>query len=204
MRLPLTVRRKLPMPASNRADREEARNADEAVSKSLVAACQHGDAEAFRQLYDLCHRRVYRLAARMVGLQDAADVTQQVFLQIFRSIGQFSGKSRFETWLFRLTVNESLQHFRRDRRRPHQMLDRDIQDRSQSDRQDTVREELEIALTRIDADLRTIFLLKEVEGLSYADIAATLDLPEGTVGSRLNRARRELRQQLLDLGIDPP
>jgi RNA polymerase sigma-70 factor (ECF subfamily) len=171
---------------------------------AVVTACQNGDREAYRQLYDSCHRSVFRVSVRMVGLQDAADVTQQVFLQVFRSMGQFNGRSRFETWLYRLAVNESLQYLRRNRRRKYQALDWEPMDETPHGEYVERMELLEQALARVDPQLRSIFLLREVEGLSYHDIAEALEIPEGTVGSRLNRARRELQQVLSDLGFELP
>lgn len=169
---------------------------------AIVAACQRGERTAQRRLYELCHQRVHRVAVRMVGIQEAADVTQQVFLQAFRSIGQFSGRSRVETWLYRLTVNESLQFLRRNRRWQFAGLDWEPMDPSHHGGDAERREVLEQALARLEPDLRMIFVLREVEELSYHDIAEALQIPEGTVGSRLNRARRELKQLLSDFGFD--
>ena len=194
-------RRNPPMAASNLDREETSRSASDAVAQ-IVWACQRGERSAFQQLYDHCHQRVFRLAVRMVGLQDAVDVTQQVFLQAFRSIGQFNGRSRFETWLYRLSVNESLQHLRRSRRRRFRALDWEPMDESHHGPDADRKELLEKALAQIDPQLRSIFLLREVDGLSYRDIAEALQIPEGTVGSRLNRARRELKQHLSDLGFE--
>ncbi len=170
----------------------------------IVAACQEGDRTAQRELYDLCHEGVYRLAVRMVGLQDATDVTQQAFLQAFRKVNQFSGHAKFETWLYRLTVNESLQHLRRRRRWTTQVLKYEPMDESCGHEGDSEHKELlEQALSRIDPELRSAFLLREVEGFSYRQIAESLQIPEGTVGSRLNRARHELQRHLKDLGWEP-
>ena len=113
----------------------------------------------------------------MVGVQDAADVTQQVFLQAFRLIGQFGGRSRFETWLYRLAVNESLQHLRRNRRWRHRSLDWEPMDEAQHADDADRKEQLERALAQIDPELRSIFLLREVEGLSYREIAEALQVP---------------------------
>jgi RNA polymerase sigma-70 factor (ECF subfamily) len=195
--------RRNPLVAASNAGREETCRTDSDSLTTVVSACQRGDREAHRQLYDSCHQNIFRLAVRMVGLQDAADVTQQVFLQAFRSIGQFNGRSRFETWLYRLAVNESLQHLRRNRRWKHQTLDWEPMDESSQQGDDVEQKEvLDQALARIDPDLRAIFLLREVEGLSYHEIAEALQIPGGTVGSRLNRARRDLRQQLSELGFN--
>jgi RNA polymerase sigma-70 factor, ECF subfamily len=166
----------------------------------LVRACKQGDRAAQRELYDACHPIIFRLAARMVGVQDALDVMQQVFLQAFRSLDQFEERSQFETWLYRLCVNESLQHLRRIRSRPSYPLKQEPIAAERHEKEIDQRDLLEKALMRIDVGLRTTFLLREVEGLSYHEIADAMQIPEGTVGSRLNRARGELQQRLTELG----
>lgn len=138
----------------------------------------------------------------MVGSDHAPDVTQQVFLQVFRFIQKFDGRSRFETWLYRLAVNECLQHLRRQRRWQFCQLDWEPMGETGRDDDAERRDLLEQALAQTAPDLRAIFLLKEIEGLSYEEIAVTLEIPIGTVGSRLNRARREIRQRLSDLGFE--
>jgi RNA polymerase sigma-70 factor (ECF subfamily) len=166
-----------------------------------VAACQRREPEAQRQLYEEHRGRVYRLMMRMVGRKDAADMTQQVFVQVLRTIGQFSGRSQFGTWLYRLAVNEALQHLRKRKRARLQSLEYDVVDGSTAHTQRCDETDLlESALARLEPDLRAMFLLREVEGLSYQDIGAALDIPQGTVGSRLNRARHLLRAYLVDLG----
>ena len=199
--IPDDSRRKARLSASNEDREAKCQTVGDSLA-TVVAACQQGDATAYRQLYESCHQRVFRLAVRMVGLQDAADVTQQVFFQAFRSIDQFNGRSRFETWLYRLAVNESLQHLRRNRRWRFDALDWEPMDESHHGDDAEHKELLEQALSRIDPELRSIFLLREVEGLSYRDIADALEIPAGTVGSRLNRARRDLQQHLSELGFE--
>ena len=170
----------------------------------VVASCRQGDRDAQRELFETFEVTVYRLAIRMVGTADAADVTQQVFLQLFRSIDQFRGESRFSTWLYRLAVNECLQHIRR--RKPAAQLPVDLEppDHSPSPAvQAEQRDLLEQALEKLPTDLRAIFLLREVEKLDYARIADVLEIAEGTVASRLNRARGTLRKHLVELGWEP-
>jgi RNA polymerase sigma-70 factor (ECF subfamily) len=169
--------------------------------EQVVADSLEGNRGAQRTLYDRCHQKVYRLVVRMVGVQDAPDVSQQVFLQVFRKLDQFSGRSGFETWLYRLAVNECLQHLRRRGRRTDHELTREPagDSRSHVTRMEN-RELIEQALERLEPELRSIFLLKEVEDLSYREIADAVDIPAGTVGSRLNRARRELKGHLTELG----
>ncbi len=170
----------------------------------MVAGCRLGDRSAQRQLYDSFHRMVYRLMVRVVGLQEAADLTQQVFLHVFHTISQYSGRGRFDRWLYRLAINEAFQHLRRNRRREHRSLVYEPVDESVGGDERTARKDLmEQALARLDPELRSICLLREIEELSYREIAETLDIPEGTVGSRLNRARRELKKHLINLGWEP-
>ena len=201
--MPDASRRITHLPASNAGRATASRTGDDYLA-AVVRACQAGDRTAHRQLYDSCHQGVFRLAVRMVGRQDAGDVTQQVFLQAFRSIGKFQGRSRFETWLYRLAVNESLQHLRRNKRWRHQTLDREPMDDSHHGNSTERKELLEKALAQIDPELRAIFLLREVEGLSYQDIAAALQIPQGTVGSRLNRARRRPENTPLEIWFRGP
>lgn len=175
---------------------------EQATSEEIVALCQRGDRDAQRQLYETTHHNVYRLMVRMVGLQDAEDVMQQVYLQVFRSIAQFSGRSRLETWLYRLAANEALQHLRRNKRqqqcRPlaYEPVDRSVNHSVSTEHSELLKESLD----RLDPELRCVFLLREMEGLAYREIADSLDLAEGTVGSQLNRARRQLRKHLIELG----
>lgn len=197
---PDDLRSIMPVLASN-VDSEECSAIGDPLA-AVVGACRSGCHAAQRRLYDASHQRVFRLAARMVGLLNAADVTQQVFLQAFRSLDKFNGRSRFETWLYRLAVNESLQFLRRNRHERCRPLDWEPMDESQAEENAERKELLDQALARIDPELRSIFLLREVEGLSYRDIAEALQISEGTVGSRLNRARRELQRHLADLGYE--
>lgn len=167
----------------------------------VIAGCRTGDPEARRKLYEACAERVFFLMVHIVGRQEAADVTQQVFLQVFQKIDRYEGRSRFETWLYRLAVNEAYQFLRKERRWDYGPLGHQPCDKhSAVEDVDQQRKLLDEALRRIDPKLRAIFLLREVEELSYQEIADALDIPEGTVGSRLNRTRSELRNVLSNLG----
>ncbi len=170
----------------------------------LVSAARLGRQDALQGLYDECQPMIYRLLVRMAGTQDAADLTQQVFLQAFRRLNQFSGRSTFQTWLYRLAVNESLQHLRRRGRHKTHSLQHEPPDRGREHADRLEQSELlERALSMIDPELRSVFLLREVEELSYEQIANAAGIPAGTVGSRLNRARKELREHLTQLGWEP-
>ncbi len=165
------------------------------LSWQVVQSAMVGDRSALREVYEATSDRVFRLMVRMVGLQDADDLTQQTFVQAFAKLDQFNGESKFETWLYRLATNEALQHLRREkRRRTKELAVEPTADQTDHVEQDERAAIVRTAFDQLDPELRAIFTLKEEGGLSYQEIAATLGIPEGTVGSRLNRARRELRK----------
>ena len=183
-------------PSASQINSVESRSEND-PDETLIRRCRIGDRNAHRQLYELYGARVFRLMARMVGNQDAVDLTQQVFMQVYRKMHQFNGCSKFGTWLYRVAVNEALQHRRRQQSRPDtQPLLFDVPSTTQSGDAFEKRELIECALDAIEPELRAIFLLCEVDQLSYATLAEVLDVPAGTVASRLNRARKELRAEL--------
>ena len=164
--------------------------------RDLIERAVKGESPAQKALYDEFVGKVHRLAVRMVGGSDAADVTQQTFVKMFRGLGSFQGSASFSTWLYRIAVNECLQHRRRERR-PTQALPAELLDKSNGSLRSLEAADLvQQALSKLDEKLRAIFLLREVEGLSYEQIAEVLGIPTGTVGSQLNRARAELRGYL--------
>ncbi|WP_231746155.1 RNA polymerase sigma factor [Rosistilla oblonga] len=173
------------------------RSEDEPIDGETVNAGAAGDRAALRSIYETTSDRVFRLMVRMVGPQDADDLTQQTFVRAFTRLAQFSGQSKFETWLYRLATNEALQHLRREKhRRTKQLIVEPTMLATDHVEQDERIAMLRQALDQLDPELRAIFTLKEESGLSYQEIAQALGIPEGTVGSRLNRARRELRKLL--------
>lgn len=167
----------------------------------LIAGCRRRESGAEREMVRQTQDRVFRTVSRMVGPQDAEDVTQQVFLQVFRQISQFSGQSTFATWLYRVAVNESLQHLRgRRAKRPNQLTMEPTDPAPSREQQVEERELLDRALALIDPELRVTFVLREVDGLTYEQIAKAMQVPAGTVASRLSRAREELQDHLRRMG----
>ncbi len=162
----------------------------------LIQQCLAGDSRGQKSLYDEFAPKVYRLAVRMVGETHAADLTQQTFLKMFRGLPRFQGNASFSTWLYRIIVNECLQHRRRTPR-PHQQLTSNLPDPAETTSERLEKADLlQRAMDGLDEKLRAVFLLREVEGLSYEEIAEILEIPAGTVASQLNRARSELRNYL--------
>lgn len=183
-----------------------------AVERGLVEMCRRGDAEAFARLVSLHESMVYNLAARLLGDgEEARDLSQDVFLQVYRTLGRFEGRSSLKTWIYRIVVNQARNRQRWWRRRRRERCC-PIEDMTPADharaaagRPDTdapferlargerVRQ-LQAALLKLSFDHRAILLLREVEGLDGDEIAAALKIPQGTVKSRLARARDALRQ----------
>jgi RNA polymerase sigma-70 factor (ECF subfamily) len=184
------------------------------LETGLVEQCRRGDAQAFARLVALHEGMVFNLAARLLGDgEEARDVSQDVFLQVYRTLGRFEGRSSLKTWIYRIVVNQcrNRQRFwrrrRKDRSCPLETLTpadearmNARQDESSPYDQLRLREraqKVQQALLRVSFDHRAILLLKEVEGLSCEDIAGALGLATGTVKSRLSRARESLRASLL-------
>lgn len=157
----------------------------------IIERCLRDEQDAQRQLYEQYCDRVYRLMYRMVGSSNADDLTQQVFLCVFHKLGTFQCKSSFATWLFRVATNEALQFLRR--RRPESRtlnLREKVVEPACATAQSDQRDLLEWGLSQLEPNLRAIFLLRVIDELSYFEIAMSLDIAEGTVASRLSRARR--------------
>jgi RNA polymerase sigma factor (sigma-70 family) len=190
---------------------------DRALPESgLVERCRQGDAQAFARLVALHEGMVFNLAARLTGdPEEARDISQEVFLQVYRTLGRFEGRSSLKTWIYRIVVNHchNRQRFwrrrRRDQGRPLEELTASDEARlaaadtggtnpyEQLQRREREKR-VQDALLRLSFEHRAILLLREAEGLSCEAIATTLGVPEGTVKSRLARARDALRARLLE------
>ena len=177
----------------------------------LVESCRGGDPQAFARLVSLHERMVFGLAARLLGdVEEARDVSQDVFLQVYRALGRFEGRSSLKTWIYRICVNQCRNRRRFWRRRhsefacPLELLTAADEAELSAARNEPSpfdgvarRErsrEVHAALQRLSFDHRAILLLREVDGLSCEQIGSTLGLAEGTVKSRLARAREAFRR----------
>lgn len=163
-----------------------------------------GSREHQKRIYDLVAAHCYRVIRKIVGESHADDVMQDFVIHLFAKLGQFRFESSLETWAHRMAVNQSLQYLRKLKRE-----DQRIQSAAFSAKVSTAAspqshledvEMLERAMEQISGEQRAILHMKEVEGLAYTAIANILGIPEGTVGSRLNKARNELRTSLIQLG----
>ena len=183
------------------------------TEKELVRAAQRGDDSAFEELVRTYEKRVYHLALRMCGnVDDAYEVAQEAFLSAWKGMRFFRGDSSFSTWLYRLTSNAAIDFLRRQRRQGGSdgvsLDDEDafleVVDTGPSPHQQAEGQELRQALARglgaLSPEHRQVLLLRELQGLTYEEIAAALELDLGTVKSRIARAREKLRKYLVASG----
>ncbi len=164
----------------------------------MVEGCRRHDRSAQRQLYDLTSEKIYRLMLRMTrNTDDAFDLTQDAFVRVFTQIDQFDGRSSVGTWVYRIAVNQALQFLRRART-GREKLDvvRQTASASIDDQRHITQIDVRGALATLDPDEQAILLLRYREGHSYQKIADVLGCAEGTVASRLNRARQKLKDRL--------
>ncbi len=175
------------------------KTADSFTDIELAAQLAAGDVAAFEQLYELHRRRVYSLCLRMVGnVTEAEDLTQEVFLQVFRKVGTFRGEAAFTTWLHRLVVNQVLMHWRKRGVRSEEVIEEgDVGSIARPHPLPLLdRIALEQAIQRLPPGYRLVFLLHDVEGYEHEEIAAILGCNVGTSKSQLHKARLKLRRLL--------
>ena len=185
------------------------------TEQELVARAKAGDDEAFAQLMHDSEKRIYNLILRMTGNpEDAMDLAQEAFLNAWRGLKFFKGDSAFSTWVYRLASNACIDHLRRQKRRQDISLPMpvdeeddsipDIPDERFLPEQELERQELRRAvaegLERLSDEHRQVLVMREINGLSYQEIGDILDLEEGTVKSRIARARNSLRKILVEGG----
>ena len=193
---------------------------DQDEERRIIAQVCAGDANAFEALVVAYQKQVYNLALRTVGNEeDAADMTQEVFLRAYRALGTFRGESKFSVWLYRLTTNVCIDFLRREKRRSTLSMTVSLDDEEgarqaelpderysphrQAEQQE-LREEIERGLSALSPEHREVLILREIHQLRYDEIADSLSLDVGTVKSRISRARKQLRNFLLKSGNFSP
>lgn len=189
-----------------------------------MARAQSGDHEAFQILVERYQGRAYGLALRILRDEEQArDAVQDAFIKVYGSLRRFEGRSSFYTWLYRLVFNQCLDLKRKDKSGRHveweeerlgedQQLDPALAGSLASDgppgpevalERAELREAMSDAIAQLPDDARETLLLREVDGLRYAEIAQTLGIPKGTVMSRLHYARKRLQETLSQAGVRP-
>ena len=175
--------------------------------EQLIEGCLQGDQQAWSLIVARYRRKVFNVAYKFVGRHDMAeDLTQEIFLKIFKALGTFDQRANFQTWLISISRNLCIDHYR-SVRREREMVDRSVDAADVSpvspapDALVTLehgdrRAMLHRALARLPDTLRAAVLLRDIQELSYLEIADQLALPEGTVKSRINRGRKELARRI--------
>ena len=182
--------------------------------QQLVQRVQAGEKAAFDLLVRKYQHRVLKLVSRFVSdAAEAEDVAQEAFIKAYRALASFRGDSAFYTWLYRIAINTAKNALVSNRRRPVD-FDLDLQDPEQYDRHarlkegdtpegvlltEEIRSVVEKAMEQLPEDLRAAIVLRELEGLSYEEIAEAMDCPVGTVRSRIFRAREAIDKKLKPL-----
>lgn len=174
--------------------------------EKIIARARRGDADAFEQLVVAYRDQVFRLALRMCGSEaDADEVAQEAFLSAWKALPNFRGESQFSTWLYQLTTHAAIDLMRREKRQ----IAADITEVSAADpapspqqqaEQSEQREIVRDAILQLAPEQREVVVLRFMEELSYEEIGAVLKLPSGTVKSRLNRAKAQLKEILSKSG----
>ena len=181
------------------------------ADRVLVKAAQAGDADAIDTLVRRYQVRMFNFARTLTGGDgDAEDLAQETFIRAFRGLGRFRGESSFKNWLYRIAVNVAHTHRRRRVRQApvwerRLEADDDVSERHLTSHTDDLeesvmhRQALDRALSTLSEEMRTPLILHDVEGLEYREIAEILDVPIGTIMSRIFRARQRMRPLLIDL-----
>jgi RNA polymerase sigma-70 factor (ECF subfamily) len=175
----------------------------------LVRRCRAGDGAAWEEIVSTYSRRIYNLAYRFTSRADAAeDLTQEVFIRVYRSLEQYDPRQGdLQNWLMRLARNLIIDDYRRRQRTPHDTHADDLEDHTyhlrsagnsvqgEMERRE-LGEQVQAGIDKLSPDLRTCVILRDIEELSYQEIVDLLQIPEGTVKSRINRGRIELAKIL--------
>ena len=175
--------------------------------ETLVRKCQEGDERAFEILLERYERNVFNGALRMVNNRnDASDITQTVFLRVYENLDRFDARYKFFSWIYRITVNESINFLRR--RKPIDSLDETLPSKQRNPLESLRGAELcqavQDALMSLKLDYRTVIILRHFNGCTYREMSEILEIREETVKSRLFTGRRMLRDLVIRRGIHSP
>ncbi|MFH1700473.1 MAG: sigma-70 family RNA polymerase sigma factor [Candidatus Zixiibacteriota bacterium] len=190
---------------NNPESKNIAEDKDELEVKAIIYRIRRGDERAFSELVSRYRNQVGALAYKMVGDYDeAADITQNVFVKTSQNLWRYDENKRFYTWLYRITVNASIDYMRKHRRHRHEPLD-NVCDTAENNRDNPennyrnnqLREELNNAAGRLNGKQKSAFILRDIEGCQIDDVANIMDMPEATVRWYLHRARQKIRKDLL-------
>ena len=190
---------------------------DPVDDRELVESARKGDRDAFRTLFERYHRRAYALAFGVLRHQDdALDVVQDAFIKAHKYLDKFEGNSSFYTWLYRIVMNLAIDHLRKHRRvRPVELDEQHLEEGASGDDSllpkilggnpgralldKEIRARIDEALSELSENHRSVLVMRELEGMSYEEMAQAMNCSKGTIMSRLFHARKNMQRQLVDL-----
>jgi RNA polymerase sigma-70 factor (ECF subfamily) len=174
----------------------------------MISRCQQGDQEALKEIFDKYHKKVYRIAYGVVRhREEALDIVQEVFIKLFRSIKNFKGKSHFYTYLYRMVMNTAIDHARKTGKQFISSLDEEgsFEPPDELEKgperillQKELEERVKRAMEKLPAEQRAALIFRDVEGLSYQEMAEAMGCSIGTVMSRLHYGRKRIQELLKD------
>ena len=174
----------------------------------MISRCQRGDQEALKEIFDKYHKKVYRIAYGVVRQrEEALDVVQEVFIKLFRSIQNFKGRSHFYTYLYRMAINTSIDHKRKAGKQFVSSLDEEgsFEPSDEADKgpekillQKELEEKVRQAMDKLPDEQKAAIIFRDVEGLSYQEMAEAMGCSIGTVMSRLHYGRKRMQESLKD------
>jgi RNA polymerase sigma-70 factor (ECF subfamily) len=192
---------------------------DPVDDRELVEAARKGDRDAFRTLFERYHRRAYSLAFGVLRHQDdALDVVQDAFIKAHKYLDKFEGNSSFYTWLYRIVMNLAIDHLRKHRRqKPVELDEKHLEEGAGGIAEDSllpkvlggnpgralmdkeIRARIDEALGELSENHRAVLVMRELEGMSYEEMAQAMNCSKGTIMSRLFHARKNMQKRLIDL-----
>ena len=174
----------------------------------MISRCQQGDQEASKEIFDKYNKKVYRIAYGVVRQrEEALDIVQEVFIKLFRSIKNFKGKSHFYTYLYRMVMNTAIDHARKTGKQFISSLDEEgsFEPSDELEKgperillQKELEERVKLAMEKLSAEQRAALIFRDVEGLSYQEMAEAMGCSIGTVMSRLHYGRKRVQELLKD------
>lgn len=192
---------------------------DPVDDRELVESARKGDRDAFRTLFERYHRRAYSLAFGVLRHQDdALDVVQDAFIKAHKYLDKFEGNSSFYTWLYRIVMNLAIDHLRKHRRqKPVELDEQHLEEGAGGIAEDSllpkmlggnpgralmdkeIRARIDEALGELSENHRAVLVMRELEGMSYEEMAQAMNCSKGTIMSRLFHARKNMQKRLIDL-----
>lgn len=186
------------------SDQSADQSAEDREILELVIRAQNQDQEAFRRLVDKYRAQVVGVAFKMVGdYEDAKDISQLVFVKTYQNLHRFELGKKFSTWLYRITINASIDFLRKYRRYKHESVEDNIQELKENKgdaeevyRRGLIRAAIEKSLERLSFKQKSVFVLRDLEGLDIKSVSQVMAMPQATVRWYLHRARSRIRQEL--------